>query len=135
MQARYQEIALLMSALKDAQEKETDLAHLRVVRHELSRRTDSLYLLFVRVMDAFIAQIASPLLPRKVNLRRQQAVLEKYGLFDAGWYLENNPDVRDAGMDAAAHFVAFGLQEGRTPTRAVDELRRSAAAMADGKNR
>ncbi|WP_311269012.1 hypothetical protein [Sphingobium sp. WCS2017Hpa-17] len=135
IQARFQEIALLMTALKDAQEKETDLAHLRVVRHELSRRTDSLYLLFVRVMDALIAQVASPLLPKKVNLRRQQAVLERYGLFDAGWYLENNPDVYEAGMDATAHFVAFGLQEGRTPNRAVDELRRSAAAMADNKGR
>lgn len=134
-QARFQEIALLMGALKDAQEKETDLAHLRVVRHELSRRTDSLYLLFIRVMDALLAQVASPLLPKKVNLRRQQAVLERYGLFDAGWYLENNPDVHEAGMDAAAHFVAFGLQEGRAPNRAVDELRRSAAAMADGKGR
>lgn len=133
IQARFQEIALLMTALKDAQEKETDLAHLRVVRHELSRRTDSLYLLFVRVMDALLAQVASPLLPKKVNLRRQQAVLERYGLFDAGWYLENNPDVYEAGLDATAHFVAFGLQEGRTPNRAVDELRRSAAAMADGK--
>ncbi|KMS58712.1 sulfotransferase family protein [Sphingobium cupriresistens] len=135
LQARFQEIALLMTALKEAQEKETDLAHLRVVRHELSRRTDSLYLLFVRVMDALLAQVASPLLPRKVNLRRQQAVLEKYGLFDAGWYLENNRDVYDAGMDATAHFVAFGLQEGRTPNRAVDDLRRSAAVMAEGKGR
>lgn len=135
LQARFQEIALLMTALKDAQEKETDLAHLRVVRHELSRRTDSLYLLFVRVMEALLAQVASPLLPKKVNLRRQQAVLERYGLFDAGWYLENNRDVYETGMDAAAHFVAFGLQEGRTPNRAVDELRRSAAAMADGKGR
>ena len=37
------------------------------------------------------------------------------GLLDVAWYLETNPDVADAGLDAASHFCRFGWQEGRKP--------------------
>ncbi len=35
--------------------------------------------------------------------------------FDASWYLETYPDVRDAGFDALTHYIAFGEAEGRLP--------------------
>lgn len=34
-------------------------------------------------------------------------------LFDSAWYLDRNPDVRDAGMDAADHFLKYSQYEGR----------------------
>lgn len=34
-------------------------------------------------------------------------------LFDSTWYLGRNPDVREAGMDAAEHFLKYGQYEGR----------------------
>lgn len=42
--------------------------------------------------------------------------------FDADWYLRVNPDVRDVGMDAWAHYVAYGFDEGRAgaPLRAIE---------------
>ena len=36
-------------------------------------------------------------------------------LFDTAWYLENNPDVRAAGMDPLEHYVNHGWREGRQP--------------------
>lgn len=41
-------------------------------------------------------------------------------LFDRGWYLATNSDVRDAGVDPALHYVSFGASEGRAPGPAFD---------------
>ena len=35
--------------------------------------------------------------------------------FDERYYLETNPDVRETGIDAARHYLAFGGREGRDP--------------------
>ena len=43
-------------------------------------------------------------------------IIRKSALFDAGWYLEANPDVRAAGVDPARHYCAFGWREGRNPS-------------------
>lgn len=37
-------------------------------------------------------------------------------LFDAGYYLSANPDVRDAGVDPLEHFLIQGYREGRNPS-------------------
>ena len=37
-------------------------------------------------------------------------------LFDAGYYLHQNPDVAAAGVDPYQHFMAFGWREGRDPS-------------------
>ncbi|MGE0419100.1 MAG: glycosyltransferase [Acetobacteraceae bacterium] len=42
------------------------------------------------------------------------------GFFDPTWYLEQNPDVRDAGLDPLRHFVTHGLEERRDPNRWFD---------------
>jgi hypothetical protein len=36
-------------------------------------------------------------------------------LFDADWYLEQNPDVAEAGLDPAEHYLLHGASEGRDP--------------------
>jgi GT2 family glycosyltransferase len=41
-------------------------------------------------------------------------------LFDRAWYLENNPDVRQAGLDPFLHFVASGSRNGRSPSPLFD---------------
>lgn len=49
-------------------------------------------------------------------LRKQQrALLAKDPLFDAGWYLERNPDVAESGMDPREHYMTAGTFEGRDP--------------------
>ena len=35
--------------------------------------------------------------------------------FDADWYSQQNPDVAEAGLDAAYHFLRYGAAEGRQP--------------------
>jgi SAM-dependent methyltransferase/glycosyltransferase involved in cell wall biosynthesis len=36
-------------------------------------------------------------------------------LFDPAWYLDRYPDVREAGLDPAQHFLVHGFAEGRDP--------------------
>lgn len=43
------------------------------------------------------------------------ALLRNSNLFDAAWYLETHADVRHAGIDAATHYLEFGVAEGRDP--------------------
>lgn len=49
------------------------------------------------------------------------AMLKRSKLFDAEWYLQHNPDVAAAGMDAALHYLHHGAGEGRLPGAKFDE--------------
>lgn len=42
-------------------------------------------------------------------------LISKSDLFDAIWYLEKYPDVRQAGFDPVLHYVRHGAKEGRQP--------------------
>ena len=44
-----------------------------------------------------------------------QSEIAASGVVDREWYLEQNPDVRHAGMDPVRHFEIFGFREGRQP--------------------
>lgn len=46
--------------------------------------------------------------------------LEASGLFDADWYLEQNPDVRGVDVKPLLHFDSFGWREGRRPNLYFD---------------
>jgi len=48
------------------------------------------------------------------------AAIHRTGLFDAAYYLENNPDVASAGLDPALHFAQRGWKEGRRPSPQFD---------------
>ena len=37
-------------------------------------------------------------------------------LFDKDWYLEQNPDVKDSGIDPITHYLKYGWIEGRNPS-------------------
>jgi GT2 family glycosyltransferase len=52
--------------------------------------------------------------PRRKRRAEWKAVAES-GLFDAKWYLARNPDVAAARVSAFAHFMSYGLVEGRDP--------------------
>ncbi len=41
--------------------------------------------------------------------------IKKNNLFDYGYYLTNNPDVRLLGMDPLIHYLCYGFKEGRKP--------------------
>lgn len=46
---------------------------------------------------------------------RIRKIIAASGIFDSRWYLEQYPDVGQAGQDALTHYVAFGAAEGRDP--------------------
>ena len=47
------------------------------------------------------------------SIRKRRNKLRAIWGFDAQWYLENNPDVRAAGLNPLAHYLQTGLQEER----------------------
>lgn len=124
LDARFRENATLMSALKSAQDRE-----MRV--QELVAQADKVHLLFTRLLGALLRQAAPKYLPANVRLQRKCALLQTHSLFDATWYLNQNPDVSEAGVDAAGHFVTHGLREGRSVNRTMEDLRRCAAALQE----
>jgi hypothetical protein len=101
---RFREIAALTTLLRQ-KEQEADAA---------SAACRNLLRLAVR--RAALPNI--PLLRRlplwkRIGVNRIRAELLGSGVFDQDWYLKNNPDVQESGMDAIEHYIVFGLQEGR----------------------
>ena len=53
---------------------------------------------------------------QEYNEKRQIEIVRKSPLFDAKWYLEQNPDVKNKKMGAVKHYVKYGWKEGRNPS-------------------
>jgi chromosome segregation ATPase len=51
----------------------------------------------------------------KKGIEHQAKVLLGGGIFDASWYLTRYPDVKQAGIDPALHYLQFGAAEKRDP--------------------
>jgi hypothetical protein len=47
-----------------------------------------------------------------------EELIAQSALFDKQWYLDRYPDVRAAGADPLAHYLAHGVNEGRDPSAA-----------------
>ena len=56
----------------------------------------------------------------KYDEKRQIEIVKASPLFDAKWYLEQNPDVKAKKIGAARHYVKWGWKEGRNPGKAFD---------------
>src|SRR5262245_49516325 len=74
-------------------------------------------------------RITAPLHLASLGLRTLKSILLKSlhqwsatraiarsGLFDRNWYLVNNPDVAQSGLDPIKHYVRYGAREGRDPS-------------------
>jgi len=58
--------------------------------------------------------------PCKINERNRKIkenvlLIKSSGLFDETWYLANNPDVAQAKVNPALHYLCYGGLEGRDP--------------------
>lgn len=51
----------------------------------------------------------------RLREREQVRMIEASALFDGAWYLRQNPDVAQAGVSPALHYLRNGAQEGRDP--------------------
>ena len=54
-----------------------------------------------------------------VNIRGYRTI-KKNNLFDLGYYLKNNDDIRILGIDPILHYIYHGFKEGRTPNLTFD---------------
>ena len=63
------------------------------------------------------ARLLGKLSPKKRQIPAQLRMVSQSDLFDAAWYLEKNRDVRESTIDPLVHFVLFGGQEGRAPSK------------------
>lgn len=54
------------------------------------------------------------------NEKRQIEIVKNSPLFDAKWYLAQNPDVKSKKIGAAKHYVKYGWKEGRNPSPDFD---------------
>ena len=52
--------------------------------------------------------------------KRQMRIISKSGLFNAGYYLKNNPDVAGSGCDPLRHFVYYGSKNLLNPSNSFD---------------
>lgn len=74
---------------------------------------------------------------KRARRRTEAHALRRASLFDAAWYLQQNPDVAGQGMDAAMHYVLHGEGEGRRPCPQFDPaayLRANPDVARDGGN-
>ena len=53
---------------------------------------------------------------RRLKLSQDLRTTRESGLFNEKYYLENNPDVRDAQFEPLRHYLLFGGFEGRNPS-------------------
>jgi hypothetical protein len=68
-----------------------------------------------------LREILSPRSESRKNAKLIVAV-HRTGLFDAAYYLRNNPDVASDGIDPALHFAQRGWKEGRKPGPRFDPV-------------
>ena len=73
-----------------------------------------------RIVKALLPATKGTLLKQKLPVGEQAKLLVDRGVVDPEWYLKRNPDVADAGMEAAVHYVLHGADEGRQPGPAVE---------------
>ena len=57
---------------------------------------------------------------KKYQERLLRHRVKKSGLFNAKWYLAQNPDVKDSRTNPIKHYLSFGWREGRNPSPKFD---------------
>ncbi len=54
-------------------------------------------------------------LPQRLKRRQIAQLISNSGLFDTGYYWEQNPDVKKSDIDPLGHYLDIGASEGRDP--------------------
>ncbi|AEG18598.1 glycosyltransferase [Methanobacterium paludis] len=54
-----------------------------------------------------------------INIKAYKSIKQN-NLFDIGYYLKNNSDIRRSGMDPLLHYMYHGFREGRKPNSSFD---------------
>lgn len=83
-----------------------------------------------KIKDSTSWKAAAPLRVISKKLKKtdqaKERMLQDVGLiftseyFDADWYLETYPDLKEAGVNPAEHYLKYGAKEGRRPSAEFD---------------
>lgn len=68
-----------------------------------------------RIYQRVISLLSGSTRASRAWLSAAEQQLNVSGLFDAKWYLQQNPDVATAGMEPERHYLLHGWHEGREP--------------------
>lgn len=99
------------------------LAALEKERDALGQKLEQANAVVARVTERYADQSSAairnrlPRLERFAGDRKALRAIRNSALFDAAFYLEANPDVRESGLDPAAHYLTEGARQGRDPSR------------------
>ena len=110
LERRGDHLALLDDQLKEAMEEIVRLRAAEHKVHQLMRQMDALKRILPRLT-------ARGKLRSRLCLYPWRRIIVKSNLFDVDYYLESNPDVRQAGADPIKHYLLHGAAEGRNPNR------------------
>lgn len=66
----------------------------------------------------YMLESSSPIMDTS-DERFQKAVelIKKSKYFNKNYYLENNPDIKERGIDPLVHYLFYGYEEGRNPSK------------------
>jgi hypothetical protein len=113
---QYEEIGELQNRQKEQINETVRLSRLALEREQ---ETQSLREVAAKELGRSVVGLIGkrkwPLLPRRLRLKQQMALLERSGLFDREWYLQRYEDVRQSGIDPLRHYAEHGAREGREP--------------------
>jgi len=74
----------------------------------------------LRRIGRAVLRLVSRRARRRAARGRDYDAVAASGLFDRAWYLDQNPDLRAAGVDPLAHYLEHGAREGRKPNAVFD---------------
>lgn len=60
---------------------------------------------------------------RFIHLKRNMLIITQSGIFDQSYYKTQNPDVIQKGIDPVKHYLLYGSDEGRNPSRLFNTKR------------
>ena len=96
----------------ELEEKNKSLALKKESERARERARAKSLMLSSRTLRPRLSSCLAPLLSASA---RHAYVIRQSGLFDVCWYLDQYPDVADAGVDPVLHYVRCGAKEGRDP--------------------
>lgn len=116
LSCRFNELAVLTNMLEKTNK---DIATLQSNLSSSNEKYESVKKSFSWKITSPIRALSFLLNYKKTNkeiLNERVKVIRDSIYFDSEWYLSNNPDVKDSGIDPARHYLLFGGFENRDPS-------------------
>lgn len=119
-----QELAVLRRELAEAKEGSAAAHMARASADQARKEAEALRAALQAVQSSRVMALARFVSGLRARLSGRGASLElatrreaiaRSGLFDADWYLAQNPDVAENGIDPLTHYLSSGDAEGRDP--------------------